>query len=99
MSDRTYTMVTINGKRIRADYSGGAYIDLTFGSEGYRPTEVINVYDHAKGEPEPPFNRWETMENLEAKGAIRDAVKEWAKSNEEDGWDSWYEDYLANAGV
>lgn len=94
---KTYTMVSIDGKRIRADYEGGAYIELTFGSEGFKPTEVINVYDYEKGEPEPPFNRWDEMGNLEAKGAIRDAVRSWARSNEEEGWSSWFEDYLENA--
>lgn len=93
---RTYTIVTVDGKKIRADYQGGPYIDLTFGSEGYKPTEVINVWNYESGSAEPPFGRWDEMGNLEAKGAIRDAVKNWVREIES-GWEGWYEGYLANA--
>ena len=82
----TYTLVRDKGRLIRADYEGGAYIDLTFGSEGYHPTEVINVYDYAAGSSE--------IENTH--DAVRAEVKTWIASND-DEWPTWYADYLENA--
>ena len=47
--------------RIRADWHGGEYIELTFWpgdvALGYRPTEVINVWDYDRWEPSIPFTQ------------------------------------------
>lgn len=51
---------------IRAEWHGGAYIELTF-HDAENPTEVINVYDYAAGAPTIPF----TQEALDAH------VREW----------------------
>lgn len=93
-----YVVVTFDKgrKKIRADYHGGAYIDLSFGTEGNHPTEVINVYDYGKGSPEPPFDRYDEMGNKEARLAVRTAVEGWIREQRED-WPTFYEDYLANA--
>lgn len=87
--------VTRDGRpigRIRADWSGGEYIELTFGPEdgplAYRPTEVINVWDYERREPRIPF----TLANLVA--ALGDWIDEW---NREDPTRSWLERYLENA--
>lgn len=78
--------------RIRADWRGGPYIDLTFwpekdGAIPYQPTEVINVWDYEKSEPTMPF----TQPHLAA--ALVEWIEEW---NREDPTRSWLEDYLDN---
>lgn len=83
MNTRVY--VHIGPNIVRADYSGGPYIDLTF--VGRAPTEVINVWDYEKGCPE--------IEN--SRIAVEAAVREWAAANEADGWTTWFEDYVNNA--
>lgn len=70
---------------IRADYSGGAYIELAF--TGGAPSEVINVWDYAAGRPVIPF----TAE------AVTAAVQEWMVDTASEGWDSWHADYIENA--
>ena len=42
-----------NGGKVQAVYTGGAYIDITFG-EREHATEVINVYDYAAGKSTIP---------------------------------------------
>lgn len=79
--------------RIRADWHGGEYIELTFWPEAdgaipYQPTEVINVWDYEKSEPTMPF----TQSHLAA--ALVDWIEEW---NREDPTRSWLENYLDNA--
>lgn len=51
---------------IRAEYFGGAYIELTM-PECVEPSEVINVWDYAKGESSIPFAYW----------AVADTLAEW----------------------
>lgn len=94
---RTYTIVTSKGRKVRADYQGGPYIELTFTSLAYKPTEVINVFDYEKGRAYPPFDRWDELDNDTAKSAIRTEVFDWIRSNEDEGWLDWYEDYIRNA--
>jgi len=79
--------------RIRADWSGGPYVELTFwpkedGAIPYRPTEVINVWDYEKKEPIIPF----TSSHLTA--ALDNWIDEW---NREDPPEVWLESYLDNA--
>lgn len=99
------TIITHRGRRIKATYAGGPYIELAFGHYT-QPTEAINVWDDEAGEPEGEFARYDDMEfgnsrNTVIKAAIRGAIKteivEWIVTNEEEGWESWYEDYLENA--
>lgn len=81
---------------IRADYAGGPYIELTFGSEGYRPTEVINVWDYEKDQAEPPLNLWGQMTHSAARQGVRNHVYHWMREMDEE-WPEWYEGYLENA--
>lgn len=46
------TLVTENGV-FRAEYDGGAYIDLFWGNSD-EPTTVINVFDYAASKPTIP---------------------------------------------
>ena len=92
----TYSTIRSKGRLIRADYEGGAYIELTFGSEGYTPTEVINVYDYSTGQPEQPFDDWDNLSALEARRAIREEVQAWIADQEKE-WPEWYEGYIENA--
>ena len=77
-----------DGKVIKADWAGGAYMELTFGDLP-KPTEVINIWDDVRGESllkweDPYTNMW--MDTI---------VRSWAEANENEGWTDWYEDYLA----
>jgi len=79
--------------RIRADWSGGPYIELTFwpGTDGdipHRPTEVINVWDYDRREPRMPF----TLANLAA--ALDGWIDEW---NRQGPAREWLVTYLVNA--
>ncbi len=86
MTDRFYVTKQDKGRMIRGDYSGGAYIDLTFGSTAYAPIEVINVYDYAKGETTIPCtNR-----------GVRRAIEDWIEEQDAE-WPEWYKCYLENA--
>lgn len=88
--------VTHDGRpigRIRADWHGGEYIELTFspGMDGdipYRPTEVINVWDYDRWEPRMPF----TQSHLAA--ALDDWIDEW---NRQLPTRLWLESYLEQA--
>lgn len=73
-------------KLIRADYAGGPYVELTFGSEAYAPTEVINVWDYENNQPE--------IKKTSAQ--IRECVVNWMKAMNYE-WPEWYEGYLENA--
>lgn len=79
--------------RIRADWSGGPYIELTVwpyedGAIPHQPTEVVNVWDYERREPTIPF----AQSHLAA--ALDDWIEEW---NREDPSRSWLESYLDNA--
>ena len=74
------------GRIVRADWQGGAYIELTFGDTDYRPTEVINVWDYRTDTTNVPFTR----------DGLRTELREWIKGQDIE-WPEWYEDYLENA--
>lgn len=84
---RFYITNRKRGRLVRADYEGGPYIELTFGSEGYHPTEVINVWDYEAGEP--------TIDLENVREEVRREVREWIADNDRD-WPEWYTEYLAN---
>lgn len=107
--NRDYVMTGIvsldRGRVIKWSWQGGPYIELMFGGTPYA-NEVINVWDYAKGGPYGPFDKWDEFVRSSPpdpliQKALRAAVRleilalvtEW----EEDGWTSWYQDYLANA--
>ena len=81
---------------IRADYSGGAYIELTFGSEEFQPTEVLNVWSYEHGKPEGPFHRWDDMTQEERMLALEFEVQAWIRGLHEEGWSDWYQGYMDN---
>ena len=86
LTNRFYVLKQSKGRMIRGDYAGGAYIDLTFGSSAYKPTEVINVWDDAAGEAMIPCtNR-----------GVRRAIEDWIDEQDAE-WPEWYECYLENA--
>lgn len=85
--------ITSKGRRIRADYQGGAYVDLTFGHAS-TPSEVLNVWDYETGRPEAPFAEGTAQE---MRRALRERVAAWIEDTEAEGWDTWYVDYLENA--
>jgi hypothetical protein len=72
---------------MRADYYGGAYIDLTFGGWHYGPTEVINVWDYATGAVEDPALRHPDRGVVRA--AVRAHVEAWIRDQ--------YAGYIENA--
>ena len=85
---RVHVLVRSKGRLIRADYEpGGSMIDLSFGTEGYRPIEVINVYNYATGQAEVKLDR----------DTVREQVREWIADNEQE-WPGWYEGYLGATG-
>lgn len=84
-ASRLTGLVVSRGRRVRWAWSGGAYIDLTFGF-GSSPSEVINVWDDDTDRTEVPFT---------AAGG-RAAVDGWIASNDAE-WPEWYEAYLRNA--
>lgn len=90
-----YTTVTSKGRSVRADYEGGAYIDLTFGGGSHNPTEVINVWDCVTNESTIDY---ELESSNHSRRGIRQAVREWIASNDIE-WPTWYEDYLENGKV
>jgi hypothetical protein len=88
--------VTHRGRVVSAAYSGGPYVELTFGSEGYHPTEVINVWNYETDQADPPLDRWDTMGGVVASAAVRQVVLDWIAENDRE-WPEWYEGYLENA--
>lgn len=70
---------------IRAEWPGGAYVDLTF--IGPNPSEVINVYDYRMGEYDL---------RVHTPKGLREIVREWAKVQDEE-WPEWYEVYVENS--
>jgi hypothetical protein len=90
-----YITVRRGHQLIRADYWGGPYIDLTFGSEGYNPIEVINVWDYETDKAEPPLDTWD-QPGPEKSEALRSVVTSWMLIQDEE-WPEWYEGYLENA--
>lgn len=74
---------------VRAEWYGGAYIDLTM-PECIDPSEVINVWDYEKGETSIPFSYW----------ALQETLNEWCEDmfgeNAEDG-DYNLRAYIENA--
>lgn len=85
---------------LRADYAGGPYVELTFGSEGYHPIEVINIWDYETDKAEPPFDTWVSQPSpimaAAQRSALRTLVKNWMADQDEE-WPEWYEGYLENA--
>jgi hypothetical protein len=49
---------------VKAEWWGGAYIELTM-PDCVEPSEVINVWDYAKGEASIPFSYWALQEVLD----------------------------------
>ncbi len=86
--------VTIHSKNriLRADYEGGPYIELTFGHTGFKPTEVINVWDYETSKPQDPALRDLSTQRK----AVRKHVKAWMAEMDSE-WPEWYEGYLENA--
>jgi len=84
-----------DGKRMNASYEGGAHIEITF-----TPMEIghemINVWDHDKHEPSGLFSDWDELTAEVQVGLVRDEVVAWIKTNEEEGWTDWFEDYVVN---
>lgn len=88
--DTVYVMVRLDGgKIIRASWAGGAYVELKFGALP-RATEVINVWDGKAGKASIDFDHPKVEALLKAE------VESWAASHAEEGWSTWYEDYLEN---
>lgn len=73
-----------DGRLVRADYHGGAYIELTFGTHDYEPVEVINVYDYEAGAPRV---------NIANPEILKDLVSDWIDDQDYENPD-WYDDYL-----
>lgn len=87
-----YITIRRGEKLIRADYAGGPYIELTFGSEGYHPTEVINVWDYDNNKPEIVLDGGSKAN----RDAVRAEVLNWMEATAEE-WPEWYAGYLENA--
>lgn len=84
-----------NSALIRAEYRGGAYVELRFG-EYNPPSEVINVYDYREGKP--------VIENTQpnVKRVLLDWIRENDEVEKEDNPDMplrriWLKAYLDNA--
>ncbi len=82
--------IVIRGKdrTLRADYSGGPYIDLTFGTDQFDPSEVINVWNYETGKSEVGSGDL----------AVRIAVRRWMAIQDQE-WPEWYEGYIENHRV
>lgn len=89
---RIYITVTNKGRQLRADYAPyGPYVDLTFGSHAYKPTEVINVWDYETGVSDLYVEGYEGGLRLR----IRRVVQDWIATQDQE-WPEWYEGYLEN---
>lgn len=80
----TEVSLMFDGRVVRASYSGGAYVELTFGSLP-QATEVINVWDDEAGKPEI----------TESISDLATTVEKWVASQDEE-WPEWYDGYLEN---
>ncbi len=72
------------GREVGATWQGGAYVDLWFW--GTEPTEVINVYDYATGTVD---------DRARSPKGLREIVRDWAKSQDEE-WPDWHAEYVRN---
>jgi hypothetical protein len=74
-------------RRISATWSGGCYVDLTFGPATL-PSEVINLSDEDQV----------LVATLGVAG-LSQVLSHWVEDADspEAGWPDWYETYLANA--
>lgn len=99
--------VKSGSRTLRADYWGGAYIELTFAGGAYNPTEVINVWDYETDTSVIPSA--ETYKNPgdvghegykracdQTREGVRRAVADWIEAQDKE-WPEWYEGYLENA--
>lgn len=83
---RAVTVSADRGRKIiKAEWPGGAYVDLSFG--GYSPSEVINVYDYATGTYD---------KRVHSPAGLRAIVREWINTQDEE-WPEWYAGYVDNA--
>ena len=98
------TTLTHRGRRIKAEYHGGAYIDLTFGST-VTPIEVINVWDYEAGAAVlpglTPFSgrsgvEFDTLTHEVVRGGVREVILDWIRDMDKE-WPDWYEGYIENA--
>ena len=87
-----YITTTNKGRLVRADYEGGPYIELSFGTSAFRPTEVINVWDYETDKPEDP----RLSDPKTQRKAVRYEVDMWIADNDKE-WPEWYGEYLTNA--
>ncbi len=83
------------GRIVRGDWSGGPYIDLSIGTEGYHPIEVINVWDYEKGATRGGFDYDKAPWGLR-RHYVRSRIEEWIEENDKE-WPEWHEDYQRNA--
>ena len=75
------------GQEVRARYSGGPYIELSFTPWDDRVgTEVIDVWDYVKGAPEIGVSAQE----------VSVEVLRWMRTNEDEGWLDWFDGYVEN---
>ena len=84
-------VVTRHGKTVRGDWAGGPYIELSIGTEGYAPVEVINVWDYESDEVRGGLDYWKAPWGL-IRHFMREQITEWVKEQEAE-WPEWYEEY------
>lgn len=82
--------------KVRADYSGGAYVELTFDDSGAgyvraEPSEVINVWNYETSRADIGMDAAD----------VRAVVVEWCQSyvaepDSGDYWPGWFRGYMEN---
>ncbi|GIG22460.1 hypothetical protein Cch01nite_31840 [Cellulomonas chitinilytica] len=74
---------------VHATYTGGPYVDLSFGRPG-RAVEVVNVWDYAAGRALIP----PTSSPAERRRLVAAVVRTWAQDIRDD-WPDFYDTYAA----
>ena len=67
MDKKVFAFTTRHGRKLKASYEGGAYIDIYFQGDK-TPFEVINVWDYSKNNASIPFTA----------DAVKQELDEWA---------------------
>jgi len=94
MTTTIRAQVTSKGITVHAEYSGGPYVELSYGYAGApasHPLEVINVYDYATGTIDP---------RTATRKGVREIVAEWLADTtdpEQGGDPDALARYMANA--
>ena len=86
----TIVLYSDDNRKVRADWHGGARIELSIGTGEYLPVEEINVWDYETDSVRGGEVELNTYE--ECRRFVMDEAVAWMDRQDED-WPEWYQGY------